>query len=145
MGDMDWPSQPFPALTCVTRAVQRIRMWRHQESSQSTTIRTFKVMGRKESSHILNGFGYFKDQTLIKLKGLVPLLLGTFFHYQVLIWKKEKPRQLCISLNTQIILTSSGKLHSRISWVVSLNPPSNLKSQDVFQCHINWWYLLVFK
>lgn len=36
--------------------------------------------------------------------------------------KEEKnPRELCISLNMQIIFTSSGKLHSRISCEVSLN------------------------
>lgn len=38
--------------------------------------------------------------------------------------EKKKPRELCISLNTQIILTSSGKLHSRISHEVNLNSPT---------------------
>ena len=133
-----WPLWP------VTRAVREIRMWKHQESSQSKTTGTSKVTGRKKSPNVLHGLRYFKHQTLIKLKDLIPLLLGIFFYYQVLIWKKEKPRRLCISLSTQIILTSSGKLH-RISWVVRLNPPSNFKSQDVFQHHISWWYLLGFK
>lgn len=38
--------------------------------------------------------------------------------------EKKNPRELCISLNRQIILTSSGKLHSRISHEVNLNSPT---------------------
>lgn len=49
-------------------------------------------MGKVKSPHILPGLGYFKDPTLLKLRGLVPLLLGTFFIIRFLEEKKKKAK-----------------------------------------------------
>lgn len=49
-------------------------------------------MGKVKSPHILPGLGYFKDPTLLKLRGLVPLLLGTFFIIRFLEEKKKRQK-----------------------------------------------------
>lgn len=47
--------------------------------------------------------------------------------------KKKNPRELCISLNTQIIFTSSGKMHNRVSREVSLNLPTfQFKNHEIW-------------
>lgn len=49
-------------------------------------------MGKVKSPHILPGLGYFKDPTLLKLRGLVPLLLGTLFIIRFLEEKKKRQK-----------------------------------------------------
>ena len=47
--------------------------------------------------------------------------------------EKKNPRELCISLNTQIIFTSSGKMHNRVSREVSLNLPTfQFKNHEIW-------------